>query len=238
MKHFVLFVDTETTGLPKNWSSPISDDRAWPSAVQVAWVIFDSSGNKVKEENHYISNADVAVSSGALKIHGLTSDFLKVNGIDRKQVLQHLKRDLDHYDPLVVGHFVELDLHVLGADFHRTSIEADLFNYPVYCTMLGSDTFVRKPWVRYLSLKDLHEHLFGHAKEDLHNALTDAHITASVFFEMKARGLLTTDLMQKQQQLINEQRASAIKTRYIRGNGLPLLLLLILLLITLYLIFF
>ena len=40
-----LIFDTETTGLPKKWSSPLTDFDNWPRAIQVAWQVHDLSGN-------------------------------------------------------------------------------------------------------------------------------------------------------------------------------------------------
>jgi len=36
-----LFFDTETTGLPKNWKSPVSYLKNWPRVVQIAWAQYD-----------------------------------------------------------------------------------------------------------------------------------------------------------------------------------------------------
>ncbi len=40
----ILFIDTQTTGLPKNWNAPITDTKNWPRLVQIAWIITDYAG--------------------------------------------------------------------------------------------------------------------------------------------------------------------------------------------------
>ena len=40
---FLIF-DTETTGLPKRWDSPLSDLENWPRCVQLAWQLHDEKG--------------------------------------------------------------------------------------------------------------------------------------------------------------------------------------------------
>ena len=40
---FLIF-DTETTGLPKKWNSPLTDFDNWPRAVQIAWQIHAEDG--------------------------------------------------------------------------------------------------------------------------------------------------------------------------------------------------
>ena len=42
-----IFLDTETTGLPKRRNAPISDLENWPRLVQLAWVLIDSNGKEV-----------------------------------------------------------------------------------------------------------------------------------------------------------------------------------------------
>lgn len=35
-----LFIDTETTGLPKEYDAPYTDIDNWPRLVQLAWIVF------------------------------------------------------------------------------------------------------------------------------------------------------------------------------------------------------
>ncbi len=54
MSDYLLFIDTETSGLPKKWGLPYSAKNNWPFSVQIAWVIYTKEGQKVKQENHFI----------------------------------------------------------------------------------------------------------------------------------------------------------------------------------------
>ena len=47
----MLYFDTETTGLPKNYQAPLDDFANWPRLVQIAWQFYDSDGNLWEEEN-------------------------------------------------------------------------------------------------------------------------------------------------------------------------------------------
>ena len=49
---FLIF-DTETTGLPKKWSAPLTDFDNWPRAIQVAWQVHDLSGKCIS--NHLLN---------------------------------------------------------------------------------------------------------------------------------------------------------------------------------------
>ena len=50
---FLIF-DTETTGLPKKWNSPLTDFDNWPRAVQIAWQIHAEDGKCISNESYVI----------------------------------------------------------------------------------------------------------------------------------------------------------------------------------------
>jgi DNA polymerase-3 subunit epsilon len=194
-----LFIDTETTGLPQKWDLPVTATSNWPAAVQVAWIIYDLAGHEVKRASHYISNNDVKIAASASKIHGLQADFLSLHGKDRKRVFQALADDLRFYNPIVIGHFMELDQKVLGADFHRLGKENVLEAYPLFCTMIATRHLVRNPNKNFLRLGDLYELLFHKQPPPQHNAVNDAEATAACFFALLASGDIQPGQLENQQ---------------------------------------
>jgi len=197
-QHF-LFIDTETTGLPKKWTSPYASITHWPSAVQISWVVCNRDGEELKRANFYINNNDVPIRAEAQKIHGLDAAYLSKHGTPRQAALQALMRDVEQYQPLVVGHFVLLDVRVLGADFYRCALDTPLDKAPLFCTMRASARYVRKPWMKYLRLNELYEELFNRKLPRLHHALTDAEATAACFFELMKRGEIDERAIARQQ---------------------------------------
>lgn len=217
MSQYLLFIDTEATGLPKKWNQPYSDTKNWPHIVQVAWVIFKKNGEEVKRENHYIINSDFKISVQAKKIHGITTQFLEQNGENRNVILGLLADDLQYYKPMIVGHFIELDLHLLNADFYRCGLKNNLNTLPVFCTMLASAKYVQNYGVDNLRLAELYTLLFNKKANNLHNALGDALNTAESYFELIKRGDITQELIEKQQEIILKKQYAndkAIKLSY------------------------
>ncbi|WP_256009984.1 3'-5' exonuclease [Desertivirga xinjiangensis] len=200
MNQYLLFIDTEGSGLPKKWNEPYSKEGNWPYAVQVSWLVYTRDGRELKREDHYIKNDDFKITKGSIKIHGITRDLLDQKGEDRAYVMQLLADDLNAYKPLVVGHFIELDYHVLAADFLRADVENPIpkLNLPAFCTMLASTPFVRNPQASFLKLGQLYDTLFNTALLNPHNAIVDAKATADCFFEMLKRGDLTEDAVAQQ----------------------------------------
>jgi hypothetical protein len=46
----ILFFDTETSGLPKNWNAPVEQIENWPRLVQIAWQIYDLQGKLIESQ--------------------------------------------------------------------------------------------------------------------------------------------------------------------------------------------
>lgn len=223
MQKYILFIDTETSGLPKNWKLPYTDNANWPYAVQVSWVIYDDKQQEVKREDHYISNNDFAISKQAYKIHGLNADFLTKQGKPRKQVMESLYHDLEAYKPLVVGHFVELDYHITGVEFFRSGMEQPINELAMFCTMLATKNMVRNPQMQHLKLGQLYEMLFNTQLQQQHNALTDALATAQCFFELQRVEAIDEEKIAKQQVERERLQKPVLKG----GCGVPVFVVLI-----------
>ncbi|WP_310395404.1 3'-5' exonuclease [Hymenobacter sp.] len=191
MREYLLFVDTETSGIPRDWSEPYSSRANWPHIAQLAWVVYTRDGRQVKAENYYIQPSDYDMSPAAGSVHGLTVGFLRENGQPRHAVMRRLHRDLLHYQPLVVAHFLQLDFHMVGVGFHRAGLTNPLEQLPTFCTMRATGGLVRHPHQRALRLGELHQRLFHEPLRDAHDALADAYATARCFFKMREQGTIT-----------------------------------------------
>jgi DNA polymerase-3 subunit epsilon len=193
-------MDTETSGLPADWSQPYAAEQNWPYIAQLAWVIYTKDGRQVKVENHYLQiPEEVTISPKSVQIHGLTAEFLRTNGQDRGLVMQRLHDDLMQYQPLVVAHFMELDEHMVGAGFYRAHLANPLPALPTFCTMKLTEQFVRPARQRYLSLGELYKRLFHEPLLHQHDALVDAQAAARCFFEMQRTGDIDEHVLAQQQ---------------------------------------
>lgn len=199
MRDYILFIDTETSGLPKKWDAPYSADGNWPFIVQIAWVIYTRDGQYVKTENHYIKDNDYEISQLSRNIHGISPEFLKEHGEERKTVMLMLQQDLLDYRPLIVGHFLQLDSQMIGVGFHRAGLENPAEKLPGFCTMELSGSFIRYKPSRYLKLGELYERVFNKPLTNQHNALSDAKATAACFFELKKKGDINESVIESQQ---------------------------------------
>ena len=77
---FLIF-DTETTGLTKKWSAPLTDFDNWPRAIQVAWQVHDVSGNCISNQSYVVHPDGFSIPYDSEKIHGISTQLAKKIGV-------------------------------------------------------------------------------------------------------------------------------------------------------------
>ncbi|WP_294214715.1 3'-5' exonuclease [uncultured Chryseobacterium sp.] len=205
MNPYLLFIDTETTAVPKRWDLPYSDTGNWPSAVQVSWIVCSEDGTEIKREDRYIFEEDLTISEESFRVHGITEEFLRSRGRSRREVLEILADDISKYQPLIIGHFLEFDLHILAADFLRAGLPNPFENSRFYCTMLKSSQYRSGSSAACMRLPELSRYLLNETGEPSHNAMIDAATTARCFFEIRRQNQLSQKDLDEKDRLITEK---------------------------------
>ena len=222
LNDYLLFIDTEASDLPKNWTLPFTAADNWPHAVQISWIIYDQARTEIKREDHYISLKNEAeISESAFKVHGISAAYLEQHGEDINAVLQLLIADLAKYQPLVIGHFIKMDYYVLGVELYRAGINDILEPVPLFCTMIASRYMVQNPMPRQLRLDELYHLLFYKELVNPHNALYDAQHAAECYFELADRGEITPKALEQQNKNSYKWRQPEVKQK---GCMLPVIL--------------
>ena len=90
-----LIFDTETTGLPKDWISPLSDFDNWPRMVQLAWQIHDVHGKLIDVKNFIVTPEGYDIPYNAEKIHGISTERALKEGKDLQEVLDIFIQDVN-----------------------------------------------------------------------------------------------------------------------------------------------
>lgn len=191
----LLFIDTETTGLPKK-QSPSDETSNWPRLVEVAWIECQENGTVVSEYNQIIKPDGFEIPKHSSAIHGISTEKALKNGIQLREVLMQLNEVLDRCS-LLIGHNVEFDAKIIETEFLRTGLLKE--HYPNFsrrqvCTMKSTTKFCRiqsgHGRFKYPKLSELYEKLFGEFYDRNHSALDDAHACMNCYFELKNRGVL------------------------------------------------
>ncbi|MBU0470423.1 MAG: 3'-5' exonuclease [Nanoarchaeota archaeon] len=187
-----LFFDTETTGLPKRWKAPLSDLDNWPRLVQLAWILYDHSGNEVERSNHIIRPEGFIIPKDVEKIHGISTERAYWEGVPLRKALEKFSTALTE-SKQVIAHNISFDEKILGAEFLREEMKHTLFDKPRICTKEISTEFCRLPskkGYKWPTLSELHTILFEEDFKNAHNALNDVEACARCFFELKKRNVL------------------------------------------------
>jgi DNA polymerase-3 subunit alpha len=182
-----LIFDTETTGVPHNKSAPITDLDNWPRLVQIAWEVHDRKGKILAQQNLIVKPEGFDIPFKAEQVHGISTKRAMEEGHPLKDVLAAFISDLGKVK-VIVGHNIEFDINIIGAEFIRASFAPEQFlGLQKVDTGLVSIEFCQLPGgmggkLKMPRLNELHEKLFGKKFEDAHDASYDVAATARSFF--------------------------------------------------------
>ncbi|MBL32082.1 MAG: DNA polymerase III subunit alpha [Flavobacteriales bacterium] len=131
-----LILDTETTGLPINFSKPISDFENWSTArcVQIAWQFHDEYGVLIEAGNDIIKSTDFEIPLDSTEIHGISNAIAQDHGIPISEALHNLNKVLSK-TIFLIGHNIDFDLNVLGSEYLRLDMVHPLFDLQTIDTM-------------------------------------------------------------------------------------------------------
>lgn len=129
-----MFFDTETTGLPRQMDAPVARLDNWPRVVQLAWILTDFAGRVISERQFLIQPSNWRMQPGAQRVHGISISDAQQHGLPLIEVLNRFALDLLQTDS-VVGHNVQFDQKILGAEFLRVGQTNPLQRRHAQCTM-------------------------------------------------------------------------------------------------------
>lgn len=186
-----LFVDIETTGLPKRMGARVDDFDNWPRIVEIAWILADNNGKELESES-FVLNTDSDIPKEASSIHGITNRVANQRGVNRGYVLRELSAALSK-SQLMVAHNVRFDYKIIYSEFKRCSISSKIHNFPKLCTMHSTTDYCMIPGVygyKFPTLKELYYKIFREQMPDSHSAMGDVKACKKSFFELKQRNII------------------------------------------------
>ncbi len=188
----ILFFDTETTGLPKNWKAPVTDLNNWPRMVQLAYIFQDSDGNLISQADYIIKPDGYTIPIDSSSIHGISTERAMIEGKELRFVLEEFNSLLNKAEYLV-AHNISFDEKIVGAEFLRIKMQNSIPSKRKVCTMESSTNFcaIDGPYgYKWPKLSELHYKLFRSNFEESHNAAVDINATAKCFWELKKKGII------------------------------------------------
>ena len=184
----MLFIDTETTGLPLVRGVKALDKKGiWPDIVSIAWCIYDS--DKLCKKVYSLVQPGWKIPADSIKIHGITMEYAMEHGRPLADVLAELRADLATVDT-VVAHNMEFDKNVIfNAYKWRLGQEPPLISKEI-CTMEKSEAELKipNPYPKYgpyksPKLSELYKDTFGTEPAGQHNSQSDVDALCAIYWK-------------------------------------------------------
>ena len=137
----ILVFDTETSGLPLESNTSITETDKWPYILQLSFIVYDDSENKIIQlQNNYIKQ-NINISKESTNIHGITRKLLDEKGIDINDAMNVFDIALKNSD-IVVGHNISFDKRMYMVEairrYRRQYFTINGIKKNEYCTMKNS----------------------------------------------------------------------------------------------------
>lgn len=193
-----LIFDTETTGLPRSWSAPITDTDNWPRCIQIAWQLHDDMGNLIDHQDYLVKPEGFNIPYDAERIHGISTELAMEQGIALSEVLEKFNIALSK-TKFIVGQNLGFDVNIMGCEFHRMNVQSKMSEIPVLdtCTEVTASLLQlpggRGGKYKLPTLTELHEYLFNVPFSEAHNATADVEATTRCFLELIKREVFTKE---------------------------------------------
>lgn len=174
-----LLFDTETTDLITN---SLVAKKNQPHVVEFYGVHIDEDGNKVGELSLLIK-PPISMPEEARRITGI-DDAMLSSAPAFRDVSQAISEFITKAD-VVVAHNLSYDRSMIDTEFSRLGTSIDWPKRQI-CTVEETE------WIKgyRLSLKALHEHLFGEEFSGAHRAQVDVEAMVRCFIKLRKEGTI------------------------------------------------
>lgn len=190
-----LFLDTETTGLPKKRNASPSDSENWPYVVQLAWILTDENGLRISKGN-YIIKQNVVIPQNAINIHHISNEIMQKEGELPSKVYSEFIESLNNCE-YIIAHNITFDLPILQCELIRNGFTDSLYSKKSFCTMNQGVFFCslldslgrnKKPKLLELFGELYFDNPFINLSGGLHDAMFDTILTYRCFMKMIEEG--------------------------------------------------
>jgi DNA polymerase-3 subunit epsilon len=188
----ILFFDTETTGLPKNYKAPYSDTNNWPRLVQLAYILCDSKGEIIDKGSWIVKPYNFVIPNEASKIHRISNERALAEGLPLNIVMHNFNSILNQTNCLV-AHNISFDVNIIGAEFTRLCMTSKLDSIKKICTMESTTNYCAIEGTygfKWPKLAELYFKLFNTNFEEAHDATIDIEATYRCFWELSNKKII------------------------------------------------
>jgi DNA polymerase-3 subunit epsilon len=192
---FLLFADTETTGLPAKGAYSNPHHPETPHLVELCAVLTDQLGFCVARLHRIIKPEGYEIPKQASDVHGITTQMAMDNGVPLWQAIWELDRLVNRASELVM-HNHQFDRLILKASHLRLGIPHGFRRAKKVCTMMLSTKICKVPHAngrggyKWPTLAEAYRHFFNEEVDGAHGAVADATACMRIYFHMLHNGLI------------------------------------------------
>jgi len=204
----LLFLDSETNGLPSYRYAPFTAVDCWPRLIQLSWQVVDTLSWETLETHDYFVKTGVIWNTDAERVHRIPESLVARFGRPPSEVVEALANSIQGVDKIVC-HNLAFDKNVVMAEAQRLYESGNgvrpnlIWSKPDFCTMVATKEFCSIPFsdgkgLKFPKLEELYQRIFGRKYDvsgaDLHDAANDVACLVSCVKELVAidrlRGLV------------------------------------------------
>jgi DNA polymerase III epsilon subunit-like protein len=116
------FFDTETTGLPKIWRFPVTEEEIaeYPHIVQIAYITINMNTGQMENKYNAVIRLgeDVYMHPSAEACHGISREVCEKEGIPVERALD-MFMDQYYQSKMLVAHNMNFDLNLILVELER-----------------------------------------------------------------------------------------------------------------------
>lgn len=198
MSKKILFFDVETTGKILDMKAPVSDVDQYPRITQIAWILIGEHGGECRQFSTHIKPDGWEIPNEPFFTeNGMSTEICEQYGIPIKEALEMFIVAEKQCD-IRVAHNMTFDSRIIRAELFRLYGEdAPDFGSRKICTMMKSNSWcnIRTSTnrLKFPSLIELHEKLFGVKPATSHDALADVRTCMDCFDALVNRSIISLE---------------------------------------------
>lgn len=180
----ILFIDTETSGFPKNGVG--LEDPTQARILEIACILTDDQGKVISTLDTLVQCGDIELSDKLP--HDITFKDCNEEGQTNNQLSEWLSLYL-RKSSIIVAHNIDFDLKMMALH-----VDKNFFHSHVkFCTMKATTDICKIPHARnsgykFPKLDEAHAYFFGETKKSNHRAMGDAIMCKEIYFALQSKG--------------------------------------------------
>lgn len=184
----LLFIDTETTGLPISWNAPITDTYNWPRIIEFGWELCWENGETIRKAcNLVLPDGWVVPDKEWWHEHGFDHGMNMLVGERMPQLLDDFILAAQEAD-MLVAHNMSYDLPIIKCEMYRYKKKLGK-TLQKFCTKLESEYICKLPGAygkyKWPSLDEAYKFFYGTSFTGAHAAGNDVEACKKVYLAIQ-----------------------------------------------------